>query len=71
MLIEGATTARQAGSEAWPQDRSQAGLTVTSQAELEQQGVLFPKLFRRLSEFLVPQGGGLGGFLPWLAASEE
>jgi len=35
-------------------------------------GVLFPKLFRRPSEFLAqPQPGGLAGFLPWLAASEE
>jgi endonuclease YncB( thermonuclease family) len=71
VFTRGATSARQAGSGLWPQDRSQTGLQVASQAELEQQGVLFPKLFRRLSEFLAQQAGGLGGFLPWLAASEE
>jgi endonuclease YncB( thermonuclease family) len=71
VLTQAAATARQAGSGLWPQDRSQTGLQVTGQAELEQQGVLFPKLFRRLSEFLAQQAGGLGGFLPWLAASEE
>jgi hypothetical protein len=67
-----AATARQVGSGLWAQDRSQTGLAVISQAELEEQGVVFPKLFRRLSEFLAQQqAGGLGGFLPWLAASEE
>jgi hypothetical protein len=72
LFTQAATTARQAGAELWAQDRSQTGLAVTSQAELEQQGVVFPKLFRRLSEFLAQQQpGGLGGFLPWLAASQE
>jgi endonuclease YncB( thermonuclease family) len=72
VLTQAATTARQAGSGLWPQDRSQAGLQVTGQAELEQQGVVFPKLFRRLSEFLAQQQpGGLAGLLAWLAASEE
>jgi endonuclease YncB( thermonuclease family) len=72
VLTQAAATARQAGSGLWPQDRSQTGLAVTSQAELEQQGVVLPKLFRRLSEFLAQQQpGGLAGFLPWLAASEE
>jgi hypothetical protein len=56
----------------WPQDRPQTGLAVASQAELEQQGVVFPKLFRRLSEFLAqPHPGGLADLLPWLAASQE
>jgi hypothetical protein len=71
VLAQAAATARQAGSGLWPQDRSQTGLAVTGQVELEQQGVVFPKLFRRLSEFVAQQAGGLGGFLPWLAASEE
>jgi len=72
VFTQAAATARQAGSGMWPQDRSQTGLPVTSQVDLEQQGVVFPKLFRRLSEFLAQQQpGGLAGFLPWLAASEE
>jgi hypothetical protein len=33
-----AATARQAGSGLWAQDRSQAGLVVTGQADLEQEG---------------------------------
>jgi len=33
---------------------------------------VFPKRFRHLSEFLAQQQlGGLAGFLPWLATSEE
>jgi hypothetical protein len=72
VLIQAATAARQAGSGLWPQDRSQTGFQVTSQGDLEQQGVLFPKLFRRLSEFLAQQlPGGLAGLLAWLAGSEE
>jgi endonuclease YncB( thermonuclease family) len=72
VLTQAAATARQAGSGLWPQDRSQTGLQVTGPADLEQQGVVFPKLFRRLSEFLAQQQpGGLAGLLPWLAASEE
>ena len=56
----------------WPQDHSHTGFAVTGQVDLEQQGVVFPNLFRRLSEFLAQQQpGGLAGFLPWLAASEE
>ena len=72
VFTQAAATARQAGAGLWAQDHSQTGLAVTTQAALEQQGVVFPKLFRRLSEFLAqPQPGGLAGFLPWLAASEE
>ena len=44
-------------------------LQVTSQVDLEQQAVVFPKLYRRLSEFLAgQQPGGLVGLL---AASQE
>ena len=72
VLTQAATTARQAGSGLWPQDRSQTGLPVTGQTDLELQGVVFPKLFRRLSEFLAqPHPGGLADLLPWLAASQE
>jgi hypothetical protein len=72
VLTQAAATARQTGLGMWPQDRSQMGLAVTGQAELEQQGVLLPKLFRRLSEFLAQQQpGDLAGFLAWLAAAEE
>jgi endonuclease YncB( thermonuclease family) len=71
VLAQAATGARQAGQGLWPQDRSRAGLAVTAQADLEQQGVVFPKLFRRLSEYLAQRQGDLQGFLAWLAASDE
>ena len=32
---------------------------------------MFPKLFRRLTEFLREQAGPLDQFLPWLAAKRE
>jgi hypothetical protein len=71
VFTQAATAARQAGLGLWPQDGSQAGLTVTGRGDLEQLGIIFPKLFRRLSEFLIQQPGNLGGFLPWLAATNE
>jgi hypothetical protein len=64
VLTQAAATARQAALGLWPLDRSQTGLAVTSQAELEQQGGPVPEAVRRLSEFLAQQAGGLGGFLP-------
>lgn len=42
-----------------------------SQTDLEQNGVIFPKLFRRLTEYLRRQGGDLSGFLPWLELTRE
>jgi hypothetical protein len=44
---------------------------VRSQTDLEQNGVIFPKVFRRLSEYLRRQGGELSGFLPWLELTTE
>jgi hypothetical protein len=44
---------------------------VRSQADLEQSAVIFPKLFRRLTEYLRRQGGDLSGFLPWLEVTRE
>jgi hypothetical protein len=44
---------------------------VRSQTDLEQSGVIFPKLFRRLTEYLRPQGRDLSGFLPWLEITRE
>jgi endonuclease YncB( thermonuclease family) len=70
-LTQAVAAARQATLGLWPADRSDSGLAVASQTDLEQGGVIFPKLFRRLSDFLGQQPGGLGGFLPWLAATDE
>jgi hypothetical protein len=56
-LTTAADNARSAGKHLWAQDRSQDGLAVADQADLEQEGVIFPKLFRRLTEFFTePQG---------------
>ena len=73
VLAAAAKRARAQGRGLWPRDRSQAGLTVDDQGDLERDGVLFPKLFRRLSEFFAAEGtgGGLAPFLPWLEAKDE
>ena len=42
-----------------------------SQTDLERNGVIFPMLFRRLTEYLPPRGSDLSGFLPWLEATRE
>ena len=52
-------------------DRSHSGVAVTRQADLEQNGVIFPKLFRRLTEFLADQPADVSGFLAWLADKRE
>jgi hypothetical protein len=56
----------------WAQDKTQVGLKVTTQLELENNGVIFPKLFRRLTDFLAtPNNGGISKFSAWLKAKEE
>jgi endonuclease YncB( thermonuclease family) len=55
----------------WAQDKSQSGVTVTAQADLETNGVIFPKLFRRLTEFLVQPNAALADFPAWLARTSE
>jgi endonuclease YncB( thermonuclease family) len=71
VLAKAATTARQARRGVWRSDRSRSGLVVRSQTDLEQNGVIFPKLFRRLTEYLRRQGRDLSGFLPWLEITRE
>src|SRR4029453_18969187 len=71
VLANAATTARQARRGVWRSDRSRSGLVVRSQTDLELKGVIFPKLFRRLTEYLRRQGGDLSGFLPWLEVTRE
>ena len=76
-LREAARRARTARLGLWAQDRSQTGMTVGSQADLKTDGVLFPKLFRRIVEFWAdtnaPAAGPnlLAGFPAWLQATEE
>ncbi|HEX6621234.1 MAG TPA: hypothetical protein VF024_16340 [Solirubrobacteraceae bacterium] len=70
-MTHAATTARARGRGLWTSDRSELGLSVSDQAALERDAVVFPKLFRRLTEFLSRQVGPLDHFLPWLAAKRE
>jgi hypothetical protein len=70
-LSKAAQTARTRRRGLWASDRSQLGLTVSDQAALEREAVVFPKLFRRLTEFLRQQVGPLDQFRPWLAAERE
>lgn len=68
--------ARTAGRGLWAQDKTNAGLVVATQTDLEQNGVVFPKLFRRLSAFLADTAPAaaaptLADFPAWLARSEE
>ena len=71
LTTQAAKTARARGRGLWSSDRSELGLTVSDQAALERDAVVFPKLFRRLTEFLNGQVGQLEHFLPWLAAKRE
>jgi endonuclease YncB( thermonuclease family) len=66
-----AGAARQKGKGLWSSDRSQSGLVISDQAALERDGVLFPKLFRRLTEFLKDHTDGLSEFSEWLADKRE
>lgn len=70
-LTTAADNARSASKHLWARDRSQAGLAVSAQDDLEQDGVIFPKLFRRLTEFFTEPQSALPNFLGWLAKTEE
>jgi hypothetical protein len=70
-LAMAAQQARASGSGLWPQDASQSGVAVTQATDLEVSGVMFPKLFRRVAEYLGLGIGGMDGFLDWLAATLE
>jgi hypothetical protein len=71
VLAKAATTARQVRRGLWRSDRSRSGLVVRGQTDLEQNGVIFPKLFRRLTEYLRREDGDLSEFLPWLELTSE
>ena len=66
-----AVAARAAGSGVWADDASLPGFTLRSRAQLTDELVILPKLFRRLAEYLTLDGtGGVGlaGFPAFLAA---
>jgi hypothetical protein len=70
-LTTATKAARKARKGLWKNDRTTAGLTVTDEAALQEYGVIFPKLFRRLTSYFDGGGQGLEGFLPWLQKTEE
>lgn len=55
----------------WAADRSRRGVTVNNQLSLETDGVIFPKLFRRLTDYLAGGRADLAGFRAWLEAKGE
>jgi endonuclease YncB( thermonuclease family) len=71
VLSRAADAARSQKLGIWAGDRSQLGLGVTTQPALEKDAIVFPKLFRRLTEFLREGHRGLANFLPWLADKRE
>jgi endonuclease YncB( thermonuclease family) len=70
-LAGAAGTARSKKRGLWQLDRSTKGLSVTDQAGLETNGVIFPKLYRRLTDFLAETTGNLADFEAWLKAKSE
>jgi hypothetical protein len=70
-LTSAAVNARRRRKPLWQSDRSWLGLTVGGADRLETDGVIFPKLFRRLIEYYAEGHRGLGGFGSWLEAKRE
>lgn len=71
-LTVAARQARKAKCGFWGLDKTQVGLAVTNQLDLETNGVIFPKLFRRLTDFLAEtHATNLTKFPAWLAAKGE
>jgi hypothetical protein len=70
-LSAAAVAARTAGAGLWAHDRTLAGADGSSVATLEQDGVIFPKLFRRLVEFYASGQVDLSTFGAWLASTPD
>jgi endonuclease YncB( thermonuclease family) len=63
--------AQAAGRGIWASDRTKTGVKVATQRDLEQQGVVFPKLFRRLTSYLREGVGPIADFVAWLEQTLE
>jgi len=65
-LADAVKDARRARRGLWVDDFSQKGLPLAGLTDLETNGVIFPKLFRRLAEFLSTPNAKLTDFSRWL-----
>jgi len=54
----------------WPSDATSVGVTISSSAQLETIAPIWPKLWRRLQEYL-RKNDDLGGFIVFLTAKNE
>ena len=70
-LTAAASSAREADKGIWAHDVSTKGLVISTQADLERDGVVFPKLFRRLTEYLKDNPNDPAGFPGWLDGKRE
>lgn len=70
-LTAAAVSARDADKGIWARDASTKGLKIGTQADLERDGVVFPKLFRRLTEYLKDHPDDPSGFPAWLDDKRE
>lgn len=68
-LADAAIKARGRKAGIWRADLGKSGLKAASQADLEARAVIFPKLFRRLTDYFAEGNAGPGGFIAWLAAT--
>jgi endonuclease YncB( thermonuclease family) len=70
-MAKAAQQAREKELGLWQDDHSTDGLKVTGQESLETDGVIFPKLFRRLTDYLAESNDEIDGFLDWLKEKRE
>lgn len=70
-LMKAEVQARNAGRGIWTKDRTLTGIQASTIPQLENIGVVFPKLFRRLAEFFGGGGKQLSQFPAWVAATKE
>ncbi|MGH7513525.1 MAG: hypothetical protein ACREOQ_11440 [Gemmatimonadales bacterium] len=70
-LAAAAATARTAKRGLWKQDLTLKGTSGASIAQLEAKAVVFPKLFRRMAEYLGEGNTGVTGFKQWIADKKE
>src|SRR5207248_2718620 len=70
-FTDAATKARAKKSGLWADDKTTSGLKLKDDAMLEQAGVIFPKLYRRLTSYFTSGQTDPASFLPWLAKTKE